>query len=211
MSPAPSTARAAYLERAYELIRAELMPEAPERRLVALAYSFPSRGARRAAKRGRIGECHYGTLTGSESGERNLIVIHPSEWSEDVRVLAVLGHEMIHAALGKDVGHKPAFAALARRIGLEGPPTCTRAGSTFKRWVEGRRPRLPGFPAGALSLEGRRVQGTRLRLYECACAPPFKVRSGRDDLDAGCKRCGCPFVLRTGTTGARIEGSAPTA
>lgn len=200
-----SAARVAYLEAAYDLLRESLLPEAPDRARTALAYSFPSRGAHSTDGRGRIGECHWGSLAGSATGERILIVVHPSEWSDDTRVLAVLAHEMVHASLGREIGHRAPFAALARRIGLDGRPAATFAGSAFTRWVDEKRGRLPSFPAGALTLAGRRIQGTRLRLYECGCPRPVKIRCARDDLRATCNCCGKPFALMAGKTAARTE------
>ena len=205
----PSAARVSYLEGAYDLLRATLLPEAPERSLVALAYSFPLRGARSVGKRGRIGECHYGAIQGSGKGEKNLIAIHPSEWIDDLRVLAVLAHEMIHAGLGAKVGHKAAFVAVARRIGLEGQPTATTPGLAFKRWINEHRQTLPVFYPGTFSFGDRRVQGTRLRLYECSCKPPFKVRCARDDLYARCEECGGMFLQKTMKTDTRLEGGGP--
>ncbi len=196
-----STARTAYLEQAYDHIRDSLLPEAPPRTEVAFAYSFPSRAARQRA--GRVGECHYARLAGSEAGERFFLLVHPSEWTDDLRVLAVLAHEMAHAALGRQTGHGPRFAALVRRIGLAGRPTATSAGPAFTRWVEANRFHLPPFPAGALHLIGRRVQGTRLRLYECRCTPAIKLRCARDELRVRCELCGALFALKTSKTASR--------
>lgn len=201
-----STARAAYLEQAYDQIREDLMHEAPLRTEVAFAYSFPSRAARHRA--GRVGECHYARLAGSEAGERFFLLVHPSEWTDDLRVLAVLAHEMAHATLGRQAGHGPRFAALVRRIGLDGRPTATFAGPAFTRWVEANRVHLPPFPAGALHLIGRRVQGTRLRLYECRCAPAIKLRCARDELRVRCELCGALFALKASKTASRTSSSA---
>lgn len=198
-----STSRVAYLEHAYELFRTALLKEAPPCSEVAFAYSFPSRGARGRA--GRIGECHYGRLAGSETDERFLLLVHPSEWVEDILVLAVLAHEMIHAALGRAAGHGPRFAALARRMGLAGKPTATVAGPAFACFVDANRKSLPPFPAGALHLAERRVQGTRLRLYECHCTPVIKLRCARDDLRARCELCGAFFAIKAEKTVSRLE------
>jgi hypothetical protein len=200
-----SSARVRYLEAAYEALRAELLPEAPERDRVALAYSFPTKGAAIGhGGRGVIGQCISARLEGSAAGEQALIVIHPSQWSEDLAVLAVLAHEMAHAA-APGAGHGAPFVRLVRRIGLAGKPTATVPGEAFKRAVAGLRGKLPPFPAGSLTILGRRVAGTRLRLFECACNPPIKVRTARDELPWVCEACGEVPQLKDGARAPREE------
>ena len=195
--PGPSAARAVYLEAAYDLLRRDWLPEAPPRERVALAYSFPTRRAR-TGKDGTVttGQCHFVTVEGSATGEDRLVTVHPCKWTAAVEVLAVLAHEAAHAALPRGTGHRAPFVALVRRMGLEGKPTETRPGPAFRVWADAAARELPPFPAGAVELTGVRVQGTRQRLYECACRPPVKVRAARDDLEAQCLRCECLFELR---------------
>ena len=54
-----SSRRTAYLETAYDLLHRDLLPQAPARSAVALAWSFPSRGARSNGRSVRLGECHF--------------------------------------------------------------------------------------------------------------------------------------------------------
>jgi hypothetical protein len=133
-----------------------------------------------------------------------MIVVHPSQWSDDLAVLAVLAHEMAHAAL-PGAGHGTPFARLVRRIGLDGKPTATVPGEAFTRAVEALRLQLPMFPAGSLTVIGRKVAGTRMRLFECACNPPIKVRSARDVLPWTCDDCGQVPVLKQGSRAPRNE------
>jgi hypothetical protein len=195
-----STARVRYLEAAYDAIRRELLPEAPARELVALAYSFPTKGASSHSGGGVIGQCITAQLKGSATGEQTLIVVHPSQWGSDLAVLAVLAHEMAHAATPSS-GHRGDFVRLVRRIGLEGAPTATTPGEAFKRAVEVLD--LPAFPAGSLSVGGRKVAGTRMRLFECACR--IKVRAARDFLPWRCDACGEVPTLREGSRTPRTE------
>ena len=199
LSPIDSTKRAAYLEAAYDAIRRDLLPEAPERGQVALSYSFPSRRVSKV-----LGQCHLlaGTLVGGV--EQFLIVIAPRQWNSAINVLSVLCHEMAHAALPKGVGHKLPFAALVYRCGLEGKPTATVPGLDFVAWAESVTAKLPSFPAGGLETLERKVQGTRMRLYVCPeCGQ--KVRAATDTLEITCTPCGVEFELKAGATGARTE------
>lgn len=194
-----STARARWLELAYQRIRADLLPEAPDLELVVLSWSFPSRGAR-----GRvIGECHDGV---QGARERWAIVIHPSQWASSRDVLAVLAHEMCHAATPGD-GHGRRFRELVTRIGLVGKPTQTRPGPAFLSWAQGSG--LGALPLGTINPNAsRRVQGTRQRLWECSCPRPVKVRCASDWLDATCGNCGQRFELKQGPRAPR-GGGAP--
>jgi hypothetical protein len=195
-----STARARYLEAAYDAIRRQLLPEAPAREQVALAFSFPTKGTASGHGGGVIGQCIYKGLEGSASGECMMIVVHPSQWAEDVAVLAVLAHEMAHAAT-PGAGHGRPFVELVRRIGLDGKPTATVPGEAFKQAVEAMRPTLPAFPAGSLTIVGRKVAGTRMRLFECACR--IKVRAARDELPWVCDECGEQPQLKQGSKAPR--------
>jgi hypothetical protein len=198
-----STLRTVYLECAYNAIRRELLPEAPARSQVALAFSFPTKGAAAGHTGSVIGQCFYQGLQGSAL-ERMLIVVHPSQWGEDLAVLSVLAHEMAHAAT-PGAGHRGAFVELVRRMGLEGKPTATVPGEAFKRAAEALRPILPTFPVGSLVVGGRRVAGTRMRLFECACVPAIKVRAARDSIPWRCEACGEVPALKSGARTGRTE------
>lgn len=55
--------------------------------------------------------------------------------AEPIRVLDILLHELIHAAVGVEVGHKGAFRELAREFGLEGKMTATYAAEGSELWL----------------------------------------------------------------------------
>jgi hypothetical protein len=208
--PGLSAQRVRWLEVAYERVRAERMPEAPPLSEVALAYSFPTKGAASGTSGSVLGQWIGGKVEDSPNGEQQLIVVHPRLWKDPAEVVGVLAHEMCHAATPGD-GHGARFAALAKRIGLVGKPTCAGAGAEFRAWVDAEfsRQTLPPFPAGAVAIHKRKVQGTRMRLYECGCVPPVKVRCARDDLRAECQDCGEPFELKQPKTGPRVEVGEP--
>jgi hypothetical protein len=69
-----------------------------------------------------IGQCFYKSNTAD--GTVHLFV-SPALGDDGVRVLDVLVHELVHAAVGEGHGHRGDFKKLARLIGLEGPLTAT--------------------------------------------------------------------------------------
>lgn len=191
----PNVQRVVYLDAAYDLIRAELLPEAPARASVAMTFGFPVRGASTAKV---IGECHH-LVKAQKQDQKKFICIHPAIWKakDGLVVLATLAHEMAHAALPVGTKHGPAFAKLVTRIGLEGKPTATSAGPQFKTWFKQAEKSLPKFPGGIDLTFKLKKQTTRLRLFECQCDPPVKVRVGRDEFEATCNVCEEAFEVRS--------------
>lgn len=187
----PNVQRAVYLDAAYDLIKAELMKEAPARASVALAFSFPVQGGRSGK---RIGECHHLTKA-KKQDQKKFLVIHPNVWKakDGLEVCAVLAHEMAHAALPVGTAHRRPFQVLVTRIGLTGKPTATTPGLEFRAWFKKAEKRLPKFPGGIDLTFTVKKQTTRLRLFECGCEEPVKVRIGRDEFDATCNVCGDLF------------------
>ena len=55
--------------------------------------------------------------------------------SDPMRVAGVLAHELVHATVGTQHGHKGPFTKLAKAIGLEGKMTATTEGDAFKQAV----------------------------------------------------------------------------
>jgi len=187
--------RIAWLEKAYALLREELLPEAPER--VTITFGFPSKGAR-PSRNQRIGEyAHF--LKDCEAGP-GLLTLHPTIFSDPSRVLDVLLHEMIHAARPND-GHRGQFPKLAKRVGLSGKMTATAAGPDLKARLEGfLADRLPAMPNGHgdLSADHKR-QSTRLRKYVCPACGQI-VRAATDCLNAVCGDCDAHFIMDSGGT-----------
>jgi hypothetical protein len=118
-------------------------------------------------------------------------------------VLAVLTHELCHAADGCEHGHKGLFARLARGIGLEGKLTATHAGDDLKARLNTLSTELGAYPHAAISLRSRgaspRVPGKpedpttpdrahppqTTRMIKCACPMcGYTARTTRKWLDA---------------------------
>ena len=108
---------------------------------VRASVGFPKGRAR------AIGQCWDKTVSKDDTFE---IFICPTQ-SEPVSVLATLLHEMIHACVGIECGHKGPFRKMAKEFGLAGKMTATYAEEGSELWTElqqvatalGRYPHAP--------------------------------------------------------------------
>lgn len=163
-----------------------------------------------------IGQCWH---SGCAQDSRCHIFVAPSLLSDGSPqdVLSVLIHELIHATVGIEAGHKGPFVAVARVCDLEGPATATVAGPEL-RAVLATVERLCGpYPHGALLPGMRRGPGGwlpplgpgvpippqappregRMRKLVCQCPEPKILRASRAVVDRGgigCADCGQDFT-----------------
>ena len=86
-----------------------------------------------------------------------------------LKMLDILAHEAIHAVDNCASGHKKEFKRIAKAIGLEGKMTATKAGEALKAELQTIIEALPALTHGALDLNGRKKQPTRLIKLECDC------------------------------------------
>lgn len=106
------------------------------------------------------------------------IFINP-EIDNPVEVMEALAHELIHSVDNCASGHRNFFAAVARKIGLEGKFTATYAGDTLKAKLEEYASLLGGFPHSKMMIDkGHKKGGTRQVKVSCS------------DID-------CGFIFRT--------------
>jgi hypothetical protein len=149
----------------------------PER--VRIGVGFPSvRGI--ASKNQRIGECWSNERSGDDHHE---IIISPVI-ADGMRVAGILTHELIHAAVGVEHGHKGPFRTMAKGLGLEGKMTATVEGEAFKRLAQPILDAIGPYPHAELHAmtNGRRKQVARLIKCECAeCG--YVARVARQWLD----------------------------
>lgn len=170
--------------------------------LIRVSCGFPSKNGLRAQKR-VIGECFEGQAC---TDGRPQIFISPT-LADSVKVLATLLHEMLHAAIGCEHGHKKPFSQAARKAGLDGKPTATvvTVGSPLHTILVNYVRQSGAYPHAAIR-SGRSSNsgsdpddadatrpGSRLRLYECACEPTIKIRVARDDFQGLCLICNKEF------------------
>jgi hypothetical protein len=138
-----------------------------------------------------IGQCFPPTMC---KDGRPQIFISP-RLADSVEVLATLLHELIHASVGCDAKHGKRFSQAARACGLAGPPTATTAGEALKSLLQGYVERAGVYPHAAIVPRKKAKKGSRLRLYQCSCEEPVKVRVASDTFQAQCLVCDELFVL----------------
>ena len=146
------------------------------------SIGFPSKGARPSSNQ-RIGECWGKAIP--------QVYVSPV-LADPIRILDVLVHELVHAAVGCECGHKGPFRKAALAIGLEGKMTATVAGEALSARLAKLADSLGVLPHEALDLSTRKKQGTRMLKAECADCE-YIVRLTRKMIDAhGCPICpGC--------------------
>lgn len=146
---------------------------------IRVACGWPHKGG--TAKRKRtIGQCWSTSCSNDKTFE---IFISPY-LAEPTRVLGVLIHEVVHATVGLDKGHKEAFGLCAGAVGLTKPWTATGEGpelvEELKLWLL----QLGPYPHSALDAHmiDKAKDGTRMLLLECeACG--CKIRTTQKWLD----------------------------
>jgi hypothetical protein len=134
---------------------------------VRVTCGFPSVRSLNGQRNQRIGECWSNECSKDNHYE---IMISPV-LDDPMRVAGVLAHEMIHAAVGLEHGHKGPFVKLAKLIGLEGKMTATTEGEAFKQLLAPILEEIGPYPHGALNAakrsSGPKKQGTRLVKAQC--------------------------------------------
>ena len=154
---------------------------------IRLSCGFASRGALKGNRNTTLGQCWHGEASGDGAVE---IFISPIT-ADPLRVADILGHELIHAACGKEVGHKGMFRTLALEMGLEGKMTATVGGEHFRWLVRPWLEALGPYPHAELDAKaGPPKQATRLIKVSCGhCG--YSVRITRKWLDEAGPPC-CP-------------------
>ena len=150
---------------------------------VRVSCGWPGGGSRNS----RIGEC-WGT---SCSADGHFEIFISPKLGDTLRVLDVLVHEYIHAAVGLEAGHRGYFRRVAKALGLEGKMTATTAGVELGEKLQRIHLKLGDYPHAALSGLNRKKQATRLVKCECGeCG--YIVRTTDKWLDAyGPPLCPC--------------------
>jgi hypothetical protein len=137
-----------------------------------IAFGFTSSGRRSRS----IGECWDNQC--SEDRHFEIFIRPDLSESKDLlpmQVAAILGHELVHAAVGVAARHGKAFRQVASGIGLVGQMAATTAGPEFEKAMrsilEGAGPLPHGrlhVNAGASSHSSRRKK-PYCRPIKCAC------------------------------------------
>src|SRR6266487_3455658 len=151
---------------------------------VRVSCGWPSRGGMGKGKH-VIGQCFAQEVCADGVSQ---IFISP-RISESIEVLGTLLHELIHAADRCKHGHKKQFSQPARRLGLVGPPTATEVGPELRQVLQTFIDHMGPYPHAPIVVREKTKVGSRLRLFECGCDPPVKVRVARDEFRAICCEC----------------------
>ena len=182
--------REQWLTEAAEIMERDLF-ETPLPR-VRVSCGWPSGGGKR--KKGVvIGECWAPAASADTTTE---VFISPV-LDDPITVLATLAHELCHAYLPPEDGHKAPFARLAGHIGLMKPWTATTPGPDLTTFLETNLlRRLPKYPhAGMVTLAGGEPkQSTRMIKLECP-RDGYVVRTTRKWLDTGLPSCPCGLAM----------------
>jgi hypothetical protein len=111
----------------------------------------------RGGKAEVIGQCFGKTWTGDETTH---IFISPTQ-ANDIEVLAILAHELVHAAVGCEEGHKGRFKKVARELGLEGKLTATTVSekSPLYPLLQEISKKLGKYPHSKMSNKGKGSKG----------------------------------------------------
>jgi hypothetical protein len=152
---------------------AEAGAELPERFRITMSLTKRQRA---------IGVC----FDRSASADGSYEILVRLDQHEPVQVAGILAHELVHAAVGVEQGHGPAFGKVARAIGLEGKLTATVPGERFVHAVAPILVEVGPFPHAPLDWAGQRSgpkkQVARLLKVECQeCG--LVVRQTRKWLD----------------------------
>lgn len=178
-----------WLEQASTFLIAHMVQHGLAAPSVRVSCGWPSRGGM-GSRAVVIGQCFSPQVC---ADGRSHIFISP-RIAESLTVLGTLLHELIHASVGNEHGHGKVFSQAARRVGLVGPPTATTVGDGLRPLLHAYLDRVGVYPHAAIHPRPKEKVGSRLRLYQCQCPSPVKVRVASNSFQARCERCGGLFV-----------------
>lgn len=187
------TTRETYLASATEYLAPHFVNLGYPLPSVRASVGIPSGG--KGGKLKRIGECWDKRASSDNTTE---IFICPSQ-SDPVAVLAILLHELVHAAVGLKCGHKGSFKRVALALGLEGKMTATFPGAQLASDLQELSHTLGEYPHAALNtaLSGRKKQSTRMIKLTCDdCG--WSCRTAQKNVDAGTPTCHCGGSINVG-------------
>lgn len=154
---------------------------------VRMAVGFTSKGARGK----RIGECWTDSCSEDDAFE---IFIDP-KLGDASRIADVLTHELIHATVGIEAGHKKPFVDCMKAVELIGKPTATMAGPEWHEWADKIIEKLGALPHAAIKpTNGEKKQTTRMIEAKCDCCGfVFRTTAKWIEETGGMLDCPSPF------------------
>ena len=170
--------------------------EIPEANKLRMSCGWPS--VRALSKKKRvIGECWNHTTCADGSFQ---IFISPV-LQDSAQVVATHIHELGHAIVGTEHGHKRPFKKFCDVMQLAGKPTATIASPELEAYIQTLLPALGEYPNStldSLTLErpGGKKQGTRMVKIECPndeCG--YTARTTKKWIAKGLPTCPCGAVM----------------
>ena len=143
-----------------------------------------------------IGQCYNNTLSDDNTFE--IVISSEIGHDQQLEVISILAHEIIHALVGLEAQHGPKFRKVALAIGLEGKSmTATVAGEEFKQATQALLVKLGEYPHASMKRGEKKKQTTRMVKLECGdCG--FICRASRSAIEAsGVPTCGCGSGMYT--------------
>lgn len=148
-----------------------------------------------------VGQCWDRASSNDSTYE---IFISP-ELDNHIEILHTLAHEMVHAIVGCDKGHKGEFVELCKKIGLVKPWTATTASPELAKTLAIYAYQLGPYPHARLN-DIRKRQTTRLLKATCPnpdceimlsneSGKPYTVRITQQWADAGMPSCPCGTLM----------------
>ena len=181
--------REAWLQAAASFLFDHIVEHGYPRVEVRVSCGWPVRGGI-ARRRTVVGQCF--PPSACKDGKQQIFV--SPLLSESIDVLGTLLHELLHASFGCQHGHKKPFSQAARKVGLAGPPTATVVGEDLRPLLLSYVERVGPYPHAAITVKPKVKVGSRLRLYQCGCTPPVKVRVASNSFAAVCLHCDTDFT-----------------
>ena len=163
---------------------------------IRVTCGFPSKSAGRSSKQ-RIGEC----WSERASGDKTIEVIISMVLDDPIKVLGTLSHELVHAAVGLECGHKGAFKTIATKIGHTGKMTTTECGAELTAKLEKMSAKLGTYPHAKIDFDNRKKQSTRMVKVTCdnaECGMIFRTSAKWIDQEPN---MACPICAAPTTTG----------
>lgn len=121
-------------------------------------------GSRGTGKKRVLGQCFHPKA--SRAGNIEIFISPVTDCAE--KAVGILAHEMVHATVGNEAGHGPAFRACAVNIGLQGKMTEALPGEALAARIRVMiHDVLGAYPHAAVDFSTRKKQGTRMILLRC--------------------------------------------
>lgn len=182
--------REAWLTRLAEEIAPRFVDLGKPLARVRLTCGWPISGGRPGAKKTTIGQCFAPTVSKDGTSE---VFISPI-LDDALKVAEVVTHELAHAAVGVEHGHKTPFVRVIRALDLGGKPTATEPTEAFEAWIRPILDDLGAYPHAAMDLAASvKKQSTRMMKVYCPdcedAGEPYIVRMSRSTIERGTPIC----------------------